>query len=117
MRRIAAIQKYMATLEYSPAISEVKATMTPIKRPPTIAPPRLPRPPTTVTTNATIVISTPISGVADIMGTEIAPANAARPMPMPKPVVQMRGGICSQDLYHQAVAGCGSHDHAKVALL
>ena len=84
------MQKYMATVEYSPANREVKATITPINRPPTMAPPRLPRPPTTVTTKATMVISTPMSGVAAIIGAEMAPASAARPMPSAKPIDQMR---------------------------
>ena len=37
-----------------------------------------------------MVISTPMSGVAAIMGTEMAPASAASPMPMAKPIVQIR---------------------------
>ena len=62
----------------------------PTRRPPRMAPGRLPRPPTTTTTKANGRMTMPILGCKPCTGAIRAPARPARPVPAAKATVNTR---------------------------
>src|SRR2546425_668791 len=72
------------------AIKVVRPTTSPIMRPANTAPARLPMPPTTTTTNASITTVTPISAYTPRIGPASTPARPARRVPIPNTSRRMR---------------------------
>src|SRR6266478_5805263 len=72
------------------ATKVVRPTTSPIMRPANTAPARLPMPPTTTTTNASITTVTPISACTPRIGPASTPARPARRAPIPNTSRRMR---------------------------